>query len=152
MRHEDLRKSNEGASFQSAAPSLINATRALDSSRKELEAAAVQDVLKLALLLTEKLTHRIAAIDPSVAVANVASAVRLVCSTNNVRIAIAPKDRAAVQDALPALKIQLPRLQSIELVDDPQLAPGGCKIFAAGGDIDASLETQLQLIVGDLLS
>jgi flagellar assembly protein FliH len=108
------------------------------------------DVLELALLLARKVTHRLAA-DPAVASANVAEAVRLVSNTSSVRVAVHPRDRQTVEESLPQLKLQLPKLGQVEIVEDDTLAPGGCRIFTAGGQIDADLDAQLNRIAADLV-
>jgi flagellar assembly protein FliH len=156
-RQEGLRAGREAAvaehsqAMRSAVAAFVQAMQALEESRRELEAQAVRDVLELALLLTEKITRRRAAVDRQVAVANVIEALRLVSGASIVRVALHPQDRAMVEEILPTLRMQLPRLQHIEIVDDPALTPGGCRVFTAGGEIDASIETQLQRVAADLL-
>ena len=75
----------------------------------------------------------------------------MVSNTSSVRVAIHPRDRQTVEESLPQLKLQLPKLGHVEIVDDESLAPGGCRIFTAGGQIDADLNTQLNRIAADLV-
>jgi flagellar biosynthesis/type III secretory pathway protein FliH len=42
-------------------------------------------------------------------------------------------------------------LKHIELLTDPAIAPGGCRVYTDGGEIDARLEVQLARVVADLL-
>ncbi len=134
-----------------AVAALNSAAAAVDGSRRELEGTAVHDVLELALLLADRVTRRQGKFDRSVAVANVTEAVRLVVGATAVRIAISPADRAVLEETLPAIRLQLPRLQHIELVTEDSMAPGGCRVFTAGGEIDATLDTQLARIAADLM-
>jgi flagellar assembly protein FliH len=97
------------------------------------------------------LTKRQAALDPNVTVANVAEALKLVMHASDVRVAIHPSQHAALAEVLPRLKLQWPTLEHVEIVADAAVAPGGCRIFTAHGEVDGGLDTQLNLIVADLL-
>ncbi|MGA2498505.1 MAG: FliH/SctL family protein [Tepidisphaeraceae bacterium] len=147
---EEATRQMAGA-LTSAVAALNSAAAAIDSSRRELEGTAVHDVLELALLLADRITRRQGRIDRSVAIANVTEAVRLVVGATAVRIAISPADRAVLEETLPAIRLQLSRLQHIELVTEDSMAPGGCRVFTAGGEIDATLDTQLARIAADLM-
>ena len=135
----------------SAVTALNSAAATIDSSRRELEGTAVHDVLELALLLADRIARRQGKLDRSVAVTNVTEAVRLVVGATSVRIAISPADRAVIEETLPAIRLTLPRLQHIELVTEDAMAPGGCRVYTAGGEIDATLDTQLARIAADLM-
>ncbi|MFI5377764.1 MAG: FliH/SctL family protein [Tepidisphaerales bacterium] len=134
-----------------AVAALNSAAANIDSSRRALEATAVHDVLELALLLADRITKRRGQVDRSVAVANVTEAVRLVVGASAVRIAINPVDLTVIEEALPALRLQLPRLQHFELLSEDSILPGGCRVFTSGGEIDATLEAQLTRIAADLM-
>ena len=122
---------------------LESAAGAIEASRRELEASAVHDVLELSLLIAERVTRRQGLVDRSVAIANVAEAVRLVTGASKVRIAVNPLDHQTLQTALPAIRMQMPKLDHVEVVADDTIGPGGCRLHTSGGEIDAVLETQL---------
>lgn len=130
---------------------LTVAATQLDASRRQLEAQAVRDVLELAIAIAQRVTKRQGQIDPQVAVANTQEAIKLVCHASDVRIAIHPSCRAALRDAMPRLQLQWPGLEHVELVEDAAIAPGGCRIYTAQGQIDGDLDVQLERIVKDLL-
>jgi flagellar biosynthesis/type III secretory pathway protein FliH len=44
-----------------------------------------------------------------------------------------------------------PQLKHIEIVHDASIAPGGCRIFTARGQVDGDLDTQLDRVIGELL-
>jgi flagellar biosynthesis/type III secretory pathway protein FliH len=44
-----------------------------------------------------------------------------------------------------------PALKHVELMDDPSLSPGGCRILTGGGVIDAELNAQVDRIAAELL-
>ena len=93
----------------------------MNASRHQLEEEAGNAVVQLAVSIARKVTK----LDPS--------------------------QRQTLLDALPALKMQWPSLAHVEIVDDPTLAPGGCRIRTRGGLIDADLDRQIDQIAHDLL-
>ena len=130
---------------------LTAATKDLNASRKQLEAAAMTEVVKLAVSIARRVTKRYGELDPNVLSANVSEAMKLVIHSTDVRIAINPAQRKTLDAALPQLKMQWPALEHVSLIEDAALAPGGCRIRAGQGEIDADLESQIDRIAGELL-
>lgn len=137
--------------IRSAVAAFTEATNQLDQQRRELEASALRDVLELAVAIAERVTKRQGELDPAVAVANTTAALRLVVGASDVRIAIHPSNYSTIEEALPKLRLALPTLQHVELQPDPNVTPGGCRLFTAGGEIDADLDIQLRRIAADLV-
>jgi flagellar assembly protein FliH len=75
----------------------------------------------------------------------------LLSEPTNVKIALHPEDRALIEDMLPRLHQSLQDGVHIGLVDDPALARGGCVLSTKGGDIDASIDTQVRRLAEALL-
>jgi flagellar biosynthesis/type III secretory pathway protein FliH len=123
----------------------------LNSSRRELEAAAVRDVIELGIAIAQRVTKKQGAMDPSVAMANVREAMKLVAHASDVRIAIHPQQKKILEEVLPALKMQFPKLEHVELIDDSTVAPGGCRIYTAQGTVNGDLDEQLRRVVADLV-
>src|SRR5204862_640649 len=101
--------------------------------------------------IARRVTKRQGLIDGEVITANLADAMRLVVHAADVQIAIHPAQRNALEASLPHLRTEWPGLKHVNLIDDPTLAPGGCRIFARGGQVDADLDTQLDRVIADLL-
>jgi flagellar assembly protein FliH len=137
--------------FTHTIAALAAAAADLDAGRQRLEADGLREVVQLAAAIARRVTKRQALIDPDVLAANVAEAMRLVIHAADVQIAIHPDQRATLEAALPHLRTEWPNLKHADLVDDASLAPGGCRIFARGGQVDASLDTQLDRVIADLL-
>jgi flagellar biosynthesis/type III secretory pathway protein FliH len=83
--------------------------------------------------------------------ANVADAVHRVITAADLRVAVHPTQRDTLQAALPKLGMTLPKLAHAEIVEDAKLSPGGCRVFTAGGLIDADLDQQIDHIAAALL-
>ncbi|MDB5173872.1 MAG: Flagellar assembly protein FliH [Phycisphaerales bacterium] len=139
------------AEFQQGVAALTRAAGAIDAQRNELEATALQDVVRLAIAVAQRVTKRQGLIDPQALVANLEEAMKLVMQHSDLRIAIHPTQRKTLDAALPQLKLAWPGLKHVEIIDDAALSPGGCRIFTRQGQIDADLGVQLDRVVCDLL-
>jgi flagellar assembly protein FliH len=141
----------EKAKLTELAKALTSAAKELDAQRKRLETEGLKDVIDLASRIARRVTKRQGLVDPEVLCANVAEVMKLVVHSSDVRIAVHPTQKQTLADVLPKLQLQWPNLEHVELIDDPALAPGGCRVFTASGMIDADLDEQLDRVVADLL-
>lgn len=123
----------------------------LDASRRALEAEGLREVVELAATIARRVTKRQAAIDPGVLEGNLVEVMKLVVHAADVRVAVSPSEKSALESILPRLQLQWPALEHVELVADPDLVPGGVRVSTRGGEIDASLDEQLDRIVMELL-
>ena len=139
------------AQLTQAVAALTEAASDLDASRGELEAAALEEVVSLAIAVARRVTKRQALIEPQALTDNLREAMRLVVGAGAVKVAIHPAQRHTLDAALPALRLDFPRLTHVEIVDDHSVEPGGCRVFAGGGQVDATLDEQLDRVVADLL-
>lgn len=124
----------------------------IDTERSRLASEATADVVRLSLAVARKVCrlHGAAAAEPLMA--NVTEAARRVVSAADLRVAIHPSQRDTLAAALPQLGVRLPALTHVEIVEDATLAPGGCRIYTAGGLIDADLDHQVDRISAELLA
>lgn len=121
-------------------------SRDWDEHRGQLEREARAAVLDFAMKFARKLTHRVIAVDPQVVVDQVSQALSRVLEPTDVVIRIHPEDRPALQDVLPDLLAGMTNLQHVTLQDDEAVGRGGCVLGLRGGEIDASVETQMKRV------
>lgn len=134
-----------------AAATLMKAAGEIDLHRRNLTASAVNEVIELAIAIAERVTKRMGLLDPSVAVANITEALKLVVHSTDVRIIVHPSQKQAIEELLPRLRMQWPKLQHVTIAEDVALTPGGARVCSGCGEINAELEGQLARIVADLL-
>lgn len=139
------------AALAAATAALIKAAGEIEAHRRDIMACAVNEVIELAIAIAERVTKRMGELDPAVAVANIAEALKLVVHSTDVRIAVHPSQKQAIEEAIPKLRLQWPRLQHVAVVEEPALTPGSARIHTGGGEIDADLNEQLKRVVADLL-
>ncbi len=130
---------------------LTAAAREIEASRSRLKSEAIDDVVHLAAIIARRVTKRQGLIDPAVLGANLNEAMKLVVHASDVRIAVHPSQRKALDAELPALQLAWPNLEHVELIGDPNLQPGGCRLFTRDGQIDGDLDTQIDRLVNELL-
>lgn len=135
----------------SLAQALMTAGAEFDAARQAIEADALQEIVALAVGIARRVTKRQGLVDPGVLEANLADAMSLAVGASDIRVAVQPAQREFLASVLPQLKLQWPDLKHVELVDDPALAPGGCRVFTRHGSIDADLDAQLDRVVSELL-
>jgi flagellar assembly protein FliH len=139
------------AQFQQASTAFNAAAKALDQSRNQMEGEGLLEVVKLAMSVARRITKRQAALDPQVLIENLREAMKLVIKSADIRIAIHPTQRKILDKALPELQLQWPTLSHVAVIEDAALQAGGCRVFTEHGQIDASIETQLDRIAAELL-
>jgi len=139
------------AQFQQAIAALTTAAASIDQSRNDLEAVALAEVTQLALAIARRVTKRQGSIDPEVMTANLTESMKLVVKSADVRVAIHPSQRKTLDAALPKLALQYPALTHVQIIEDPSISPGGCRVFTEHGQVNADLDAQLDRIAGELL-
>jgi flagellar assembly protein FliH len=82
--------------------------------------------------------------------ANVSAALRTLVSKNAVRVRIHPSQRESLEATLPQLRLTWPQLQQVELMPDDAVEPGGCRVSSAGGEIDATIDGQIERLIEQL--
>lgn len=125
--------------------------RAFNAEREQLAARAGSEVPHLAVAIAGRIVKRAGAYDPNVCIANATAALRLVMRAHDVKLNVHPDDFASIKTLLPELKRKWPALTHVDLVEDPNLARGGCRVHTEGGLVDADLQTQLDRIAADLI-
>lgn len=123
----------------------------LEAAREGVLSASGDDVARLAIAIAQRVCGELGRRDPTVCARNVAAALKLVGPGRDIRLCVHPADAEHLRAILPDLQRRHPSLASLDLTADLAIAPGGCRIEAGPGVIDAELSTQLDRIAADLL-
>lgn len=129
------------------------------AARDSFVQAAERDVIRLALSIAEKLVKRRIELEPDIVLDQVRSALSTVIRPTEAVLAVHPGDRQLVEQAMGGLLAQFPAIRNITLIDDAALHAGSCvarmrdpeTAGLGGGEVDASIATQLDRIVAVLL-
>ena len=113
--------------------------------------AANKDVLRLALAVAEKIVHRAVAVDPTLVVDQVRAALAIVARPTEIAIHVHPDDFPLIDAVFAELTQALKPSRHARLADDATVGRGGCVVSMQGGQVDATLDTQLSRIAEALL-
>lgn len=123
-----------------------------DADRDRMLMEARHDVVRLAALVAEMVTKRALALEPARVADQLAAVLSLITRPSRLTVTLHPDDEALAREALPALSAKFEGAKHAELVPDASMERGSCVVRnATGGEIDATIRTQLQRIVETLL-
>jgi len=137
--------------FQNLVMSWSESLHDIEATRSRLESEIKSAALEFAIVFAEKLTHRVIEVDPTVVVDQLAQTLQYILRPLDVTVKVHPEDRAIVQQAVPELLAEFEQVQHIKLVDDGSVGRGGLITQYGQGQIDASIETQLDRLVEMML-
>jgi len=137
--------------LEAAAQALKNAAQQFDQAKSNFTAEALQDCVDLALAVARRITKRQAQVDPHVLSANLEQAMKMAIGCTRLRIAFHPDDRATITQVLERLRFSNQAVESAQIIEDPTLARGGCRIDTEHGVVDADINAQLDRLIAELM-
>ncbi|MFG0306347.1 MAG: FliH/SctL family protein [Phycisphaerales bacterium JB040] len=123
-----------------------------DERREAMLTDARTDVLRLAVAIAERVTHRAIEVDPGAASRQLEHCLELLTRPTQLRVAVHPGDLASLREALPGIVARFEHAMHAELIEDASLSPGSVVLRTeSGGVIDASVRAQFDRIARELL-
>ena len=104
----------------------------------------------VAAVIARRVIRRELSRQPEISLALVREALELAAGSSQLRILLNPADHAALRPQVEVLAKELAPVGSVELVADPQITLGGCRVETQFGTIDQQVETQLARIEEEL--
>lgn len=123
----------------------------IETARARLADRATGELLELALELAGKVVGEVSVRDPSAARANVDKVLELAGRGGQVTLKVNPAQLAHLREYCAELPAALAVGGRVELVGDQGIAPGGVRLVMGHGELDATIQTQLNNIVEALL-
>jgi flagellar assembly protein FliH len=128
-----------------------SALDAFEARREDLLLAARADVVAFAAAVAERVTKRAVALDPSAVRDQIAAALALTVAPTRLSVTVCPEDEPLAREVLPALVERFAHGAHATLHHDPALPRGSAVVRTELGEIDASIDTQIERIVRALL-
>jgi len=123
-----------------------------DRDRSELLIDARTEVISLAAQIAERVIKRVIDLDPEVVVDQLETVLDTLVTPTDIRIRVHPGDIELIKRVMPTMIEECAACNHADLIEDPKLSPGSCVVSTkGGGEIDASISTQLGRIVATLL-
>jgi flagellar assembly protein FliH len=145
-RSDGLREAN--AEMQARAGVLEKLLKSFAEPLEELDDRVEQELVALALAAARVIVRRELKADPAQVVAAVREALSaLPAAARNVRVQLHPEDAALVRQVLNLSQEE----RAWQIVEDPLLMRGGCKVVTDTSQVDASLDARLTAIMTAVL-
>ena len=139
-----------GEQIAPAAEALAAAAEGVLALRAELIEAGERRAVELALAIAAKVIGTTVAAGPEAVLEVVSGALRRTTERDRLVIEVAPDDLPLVRESVDGLAAQLGGVGRIEVVAERRIARGGCIVRTGEGEIDATIDRQLER-VGELV-
>lgn len=122
----------------------------INDRRADWWAAARQDLIDLAVAIARRVIVSVGQRERQAIEANLEEAVRLVGKRSEITIEVSPADTKAARAFAKQLIDRQAHWKQVSVVENTEIAPGGCRVQWDTGAVDATLETQLGRIAREL--
>jgi type III secretion system HrpE/YscL family protein len=150
---EEARRSGFREGFEQGAGQWAEALRAARAHVAEAAGRAQPEIVRLALRVAEKILRQRIEAHPDAIVPMVDEALRAFLAQNQTRVVLRvhPDDEKALGAHRQRWLERNPTIGALVLVPDEAIGRGGCRLESESGTVDATLETQLEVIERHLL-
>jgi len=136
--------------LQTLMPAMTQAIRQIHNSRQAWLTHWEKSAVHLAAAIAERLIRRELEKKPEITLTWVREALELAAGSSEVRLHLHPADAKALAPHVQTIVGELSPLAPAQIVADPQIAPGGCRVETRFGAIDQQLAAQLARIEEEL--
>jgi flagellar assembly protein FliH len=131
---------------------LAQSVQTIEQSRHAWQRHWEQHAVKLAAAIAERLCRHELSRQPEITLRWIREALELASGSARVTVRLSPADQQTLGQQIEPIKRQLAGLGAVEVVADPAITPGGCRIDTEFGSLDQQLESQLARITEELLA
>ncbi len=131
-------------------PALTKAVESVDQARASWLAHWEKNVVNLATKIAARVVRKQLVETPEITLTLLREALELAVGGGQLTIRMNPDDRSALGGQAEKMAAEFGKIASAELIADPQIAPGGCRIETQFGTIDQTFEAQLARIEEEL--
>ena len=131
-------------------PAMSKAIHELEESRHAWLMHWEQRAIHVATAIAARVVRRLALATPQITLSLVKEALELASGSAQIRLHLNPADHQALGQQVQQIIGQLARVSSSEVIADPAIEPGGCRVETKHGAIDQQFATQLARIEAEL--
>ena len=136
--------------MQSLVPALEKLVSEINDAKGELLSRWERTAMTVVTCIAERVIRRELEQRPEIALELIAEALRLAASSAEILLHINPTDYENLGSQIEQLGATLARLAPSQIVADPEISLGGCRVVTKFGEVDAQIESQLRRIEEDL--
>ncbi|HED40657.1 MAG TPA: flagellar assembly protein FliH [Chromatiales bacterium] len=135
------------ANLNQQASNLAQVIGQLSQPLAELDDVVVDELVTLAMTIAKHMVRREIKTNPGEIVAVVREAVAVLPTTSRtIKVYLHPEDAALLKESL-----SISEQGRWELIGDPSLTRGGCRLETEHAELDASIEARLAAVVAELM-
>jgi len=148
--HEQIIEKQLAGKMDPLLPALRQVIQDIRHAKQAWLAHWEKSAVHVAAAIAERLIRREITNTPQVTLTLVREALELAAGSSQLRIHMHPGDHETLRPQVETLIAELAPLGSTELVPDPEISPGGCRVETRFGTIDQQFEAQLARIEEEL--
>jgi flagellar assembly protein FliH len=145
-----LKKRIDGQ-LQSLVAALEQAVAEIAGSRQAWQSRWERHAVELATAIAGRIVRRRLQAEPEITLDLVRESLQLAAGSGRIVVRLHPQDHAALAEQATRLVQRMSLVARAEIVADPAIVPGGCRVDTEFGSIDQQIETQLARITEELL-
>jgi flagellar biosynthesis/type III secretory pathway protein FliH len=139
-----------GEQLQNALPAVQRLVAELKQSRQEWIRQWENNVVCLAARIAARMMRREAVHNPEITLGLIRESLELAAGNGEIALHLNPADYETLQPQLELLEAELEKLAPIQILPDPQVTCGGCRVETKFGTIDQQIEAQVDRIEEEL--
>ena len=117
------------------------------NARKEVYEYIAPDILEISVDIAKTIIKKEVEADPQVLINTIIDVLRTVSKSEpKIVIKVRPQSVQFIKDSLPNITYQYGIDSKINIVSDPSIEEGGCIFQTNNGIVDASIDTQIEII------
>jgi flagellar assembly protein FliH len=132
--------------FGRATEALAVAVEEISRLRESLLNNASQDMLRLVLTIARQIIHVELSVNSGIILATIERALQAAVRADAYHLRVNGEDLALVTEKKPLFLARISGLQNITIEADPTVGRGGCRLESELGEVDATIESQLEVI------
>ncbi|PNU21117.1 hypothetical protein C2E25_03540 [Geothermobacter hydrogeniphilus] len=148
-RQAGIREAEER--FEQAANALAKGLEEISRLRESILNNSSRDMLRLVLTIARQVIHREVTVDPEIVLSTIDMALQAAVESDSFQVKVNPKDLALVEERKPLFLASIKGLENIVFKADESIASGGCLVESDLGQVDATIDGQLEEVRKTLL-
>lgn len=117
------------------------------NAKKEVFEYIAPDILEMSVSIAKKIIKKEVETDPQVLINTIIDVLKTTLKNEpKINIRVTPQSASFIKDALPDISYQYGIDAKINVISDPSVEEGGCVFQTNNGIVDASVDTQLEII------
>jgi flagellar assembly protein FliH len=136
--------------METLVPALEQSARHLEDAKGELLRQWEKSTLHVATSIAKRIIRRELSQQPQIALDIIADTLRLATGFGQIKLHINPADYEHLGGQIERLAATVCHVAPTDVVADPEVSPGGCRVATTYGQIDQQIESQLARIEEEL--